>query len=337
MSLFKPLDKTPRHSLLKVFSSVDAGIYHQLLGDLDFLALQIFPDTATGAVLREHWSHRVTPMHATSASGTVLVLGIPGRSVPAGLVFSSASGERYYTEKAYTIGADGTVTVNVRSTGSGFKANLEAGQKLKIISAIPAGVDSTVTTTGNGIAGGTDADTDADYLSRVLVSLQNPSPYGKPGDFAGWALDSGAGVSAAWEMKNFGPFGALLVRVVSGNQFDGVYRVGNLEDVTNYINVHAPPVAFTVLNLEIIKLNPVISLLPREDSLANRDLAENRMRSYLQLTAKPGHFVTAGALRESVIDGINITDATVKLAGSPTGTVTATVMQYPYIGEVVWE
>jgi hypothetical protein len=26
-SLYRPLDKTPRHNLLKVFASVDAGIY----------------------------------------------------------------------------------------------------------------------------------------------------------------------------------------------------------------------------------------------------------------------------------------------------------------------
>jgi len=28
-SLFRPFDRTPRHSLLKVFAGVDAGIYHQ--------------------------------------------------------------------------------------------------------------------------------------------------------------------------------------------------------------------------------------------------------------------------------------------------------------------
>ena len=31
-SLFRPLDRTLRHSLVRVFATVDAGIYHQLLG-----------------------------------------------------------------------------------------------------------------------------------------------------------------------------------------------------------------------------------------------------------------------------------------------------------------
>jgi hypothetical protein len=40
-SRYKPLDKTPRHSLLKVFAAVDSGTYHKLLGDLDFLSKQM--------------------------------------------------------------------------------------------------------------------------------------------------------------------------------------------------------------------------------------------------------------------------------------------------------
>lgn len=43
MSRLKPLDKTARHNLIRVMSEVEAGMYHQLLGDLSFLADQIFP------------------------------------------------------------------------------------------------------------------------------------------------------------------------------------------------------------------------------------------------------------------------------------------------------
>lgn len=109
MSRFTPLDRTPRHNLLKVFSAVHAGMYHQLLGDLDFLALQLFPDTAEGEYLRAHWSSRITPLYAIAATGEVLITGIPDRPVPSGLLFASSSGERYYTEQAYRIGTDGTV------------------------------------------------------------------------------------------------------------------------------------------------------------------------------------------------------------------------------------
>jgi uncharacterized protein YmfQ (DUF2313 family) len=113
----------------------------------------------------------------------------------------------------------------------------------------------------------------------VLASLRNPSRYGKSGDFAAWALDSTPEVSNAWEYKNYGVFGALLIQVINGNQFDGVNKVGNTDAVRDYINDNAPPVLFTVRTPEIINLDPVISLPPTEDTVTNRALAVNRMKT----------------------------------------------------------
>jgi uncharacterized phage protein gp47/JayE len=312
-------------------------MYHQLLGDLDFLSTQIFPDTATGDYLREHWSSRVTPLYGTAANGNVILSGITGRAVPAGIVASAPSGEKYYTEQAYKIGTDGTVTVYVKAQNTGAQTNLAAGEKLSIVSAIPAGVDSEAVVADGGITGGTNAEPDEEYLVRVLANLRNPARYGKPGDFALWALDATNEVSAAWEFKNFGVFGALLIQVLNGNQIDGVYPVNNLEDVASYISTTAPPVLFTVRTPEIIDLNPSVSLLDTEDTQPNRDSALSRMQAYLQLVAKPGAQITAGALKTAIIDGVAITDATVKLGGSEIGIMPTTILQYPYIGEVTWE
>jgi len=337
VSLFKPLDKTPRYNLLKVFSAVDAGIYHQLLGDLDFLSLQLFPDTATGDSLREHWSLRVPPLYASAAFGKVKVFGMPNRAVPAGLVFKSDGSERYYTEKQYRINSDGFVLVDSRSENFGISVNLPAGSKLKITSAIPAGIDSEGEVSEDGIVGGVDGETDEEYLIRVIAYMRNSSRYGKDGDFAAWAIDSSAEVSNAWEFTNFGIFGALLIQVINGNQFDGVNPVGNLNDVTKYINEHAPLVVFTVRTPEIITFNPSVTLLSHEDSQVNRDLATKRIRTFLQLTAKPGYCFTAGSLRDSIVDGLTISDAVVKLAGDTTGKINTTILQYPVIGDILWE
>jgi uncharacterized phage protein gp47/JayE len=336
-SLFKPLDKTPRHSLLKVFASVDAGILHQNLGDLDFLALQLFPDTAEGEYLRQHWSSRVTPLYAIASRGMVLVTGIPNKPIPSGLVFAAASGERYYTEKAYKIGADCTVAVAVKSQNSGLNTNLAPGEELTIVSSIPAGIESKAVVIEDGIIGGADAESDAEYLSRVLLWLRNPVRYGKTGHFAAWARDSSPEVSMAWEYKNFGVFGALMIQVINGNQLNGVFPIDNIAQVTEYINEVAPPVIFTVRTPEILQLNPAVSLLPFEDKQENRAIVVNRMKAYLQLVAMPGVQVTAGALREAIIDGVTITEARVKLNGDTTGIITTTILQYPCLGDVSWE
>ena len=73
----------------------------------------------------------------------------------------------------------------------------------------------------------------------------------KTGDFAAWAVDSSADVSKAFEFKNFGVFGALLIQVISGDHFRGISQVGNLSVVTSYIDSVAPPVMYTVRTPEL--------------------------------------------------------------------------------------
>jgi len=336
-SLFHPLDKTPRQNLLKVFASVDAGIYHQLLGDLDFLAKQIFPDTAEGEYLREHWSSKVPPLYAITASGEATVTGIANRTIPAGVVFESATGERYYLNNACSLDGNGQAIITVKAETPGLQGNLVIGEKLHIISTLPPGIDSEAVISGSGIIGGADAETDEEYLGRVLEALRNPAHYGKPNDFALWAMDASPEVSAAWEFKNFGVFGAVLVQVINGNQRDGVQPVDNLAEVRNYISHVAPPVLFDVQTPEIIPVNPSVSLPSQEDSQPNRELAENRMTAWMQLVAKPGVKITAGALRLAIIDGLTITDATIKIDGDVAGIFSTTILKYPIIGEVLWD
>jgi hypothetical protein len=336
-SLFKPLDKTPRYNLLKVFASADAGMYHQLLGDLGFLADQLFPDTATGEYLRLHWSDRVPPLYAVAAAGTIAIPGVPGAAVPAGLVYASAAGQRYYTESAYRIGEEGTVSAQVKAEASGAGTNLAPGEELSLVSSIPPGIDSTALVVEDGIAGGADAESDAAYLVRVLQTLRNATRYGKPGDFADWAIDASPEVSKAWEFKNFGVFGALLIQVIGGNQVDGVSPVGGLALVTEHINTVAPPVLFTVRTPALIPLDPAVALLPPEDTLANREIVTDRLKMYLEATATPGIRYTAGILREAIIDGVTISGAAVRLAGSTTGEVDTTILELPVLGDLSWE
>jgi uncharacterized phage protein gp47/JayE len=313
-------------------------MYHQLLGDLDFLSKQLFPDTAEGQYLREHWSSKVAPLYAIAASGEMTIAGNANKPVPSGVVFAAeGTGEHYYLDKSYRLDANGQAVITVRAENPGARGNLAPGEKLSIISAIPAGVDSDAVVSGNGITGGVDAETDEEYLARVLAALRNPSRYGKKGDFALWARDASAEVSAAWEFTNFGVFGAVLIQVINGNQINGVHPVDNLEEVRNYLSNNAPPVIFEVRTPIIISINPSASLLPQEDSQANRDLAVSRMKIYMQAAAKPGARITAGALRLAAIDGVAITDVTVRLGGNTAGIATTTILEYPYMGEVIWE
>lgn len=336
MSRFKPLDRTARHNLIRVFSEVDAGIYHQLLGDMSFLSDQLFPDTATGDYLRMHWSDRVTPLYAVSATGKAEVEGIENTAVPAGLVYTSASGKRYFTNTAYKIDSTNKAVIWLTAENAGSDSNLIAGQELKLSSAIPTGLSSKAVTIDKGIIGGVDAETDAEYLARVLLSLRNSTRHGKPGDFAAWAVDSSSGVSKAFELKNFSVFGALLIQVVYGNHFDGINQVGNLNVVTEYINTVAPPVMFTVRTPELLQMDISITLLQSESTTTNQSKTLNRLKSYLNVTAHPGVSYTEGLLSDVIVDGAALSFAKVKFEHS--GSIfKTTILQYPVLGDVRFE
>jgi len=335
-SLFKPLDKTPRHNLVSILANVDAGLSHMLQGDLVFLSKQLFPDTAEGEYLRSHWSLFVPPLYAIAAIGKVEVYGVVGVSIPVGTVFKSTSGKRYFTEKSFRILNDGKTLVDVKAEETGTDSNLTAGSSLSIVSAIFSGVDSKAVVGAEGILGGTDPESDEAYLHRVLVYLRNPTRYGKSGDYAAWAIDASPEVSNAWEFKNFGVFGALLIQVINGNQQNGIYQVNNLPAVRDYISAVSPPIVFEVRTPALVSINPELKLLPQEDSQENRDLAATRLKTYLQYTAKPGIYLTSGALRESIIDGVKITNITVKISGDIAGSLQTTILEYPVLGEITW-
>lgn len=333
MSLFKPLDKTPRYNLLKVIAYTEGGAIHQLLGDLDFLSEQIFPDTATGEYLRAHWSDRVPPLFASTATGKVIQTGQPGTKIPKGLVYTSAAGKRYYTGRTYTVGSDGTVEVWATAEESGEDSNLDPESELTVASALSAGLDSSVKVGSDGIAGGVNAETDEEYLSRVMAEIRNTTRYGKTGDFAAWACDATSEVSKAFEIKNFGVFGSLLIQVIHGNQIDGVEQVGNIAAVQSYIEQYAPPVIFTVRTPELVEVQPTITLEEEEDTVSNRNLVIQRLKIYLNAKAEPGCTITQATLQAAIVDGVTISKALLTLPGSEVAT---TVLQYPVIGKVTW-
>lgn len=337
-SLFNPVDKSTRYNLMRVLATVEAGIYHQLLGDLDFLSEQLFPDTATGDYLRLHWSDRVPPLYAVAAIGKIKMTGTPTVSVPSGLVFTSANGKRYYTDKVSSIGQNREAIVWVKAEQAGEDSNLGSGEKLRISSALPVGLDSEAVTIEKGILGGINEETDSEYLSRVLVSLRNTTRYGKIGDFAAWAVDSSADVSKAFEIKNFGVFGSLLIQVISGNHIDStVAQVGNLDVVSSYIETVAPPVLFTVRTPNLIPLNMTITLIATENSLENQGLAQERIKVYLNSSARPGVYYTEGSIKDVVIDGVKISYARIKFPVNQMGRYEFSVLEYPVLGTVQFE
>ncbi|WP_437616524.1 baseplate J/gp47 family protein [Erwinia sp. V71] len=142
-------------------ASVATGLYqHQA-----WIIRQIFPDTADTEFLV--WHARIRNIYrkqATTASGTITVTGEPGATAEAGYTITRGS-LSWTTTEAVTIGSDSSGTVAAQYSSAGTAGNTSAAVS-GAFSSVPTGFDSTVTV--GVMSGGTDDETDASLLERLL-------------------------------------------------------------------------------------------------------------------------------------------------------------------------
>ncbi|WP_028328671.1 baseplate J/gp47 family protein [Brachyspira alvinipulli] len=330
-SELNPLENTPKYNLVKVIANVEAGIQYSLLGDIEFLKKQIFPDTAEKDFLRAHWADRVPPLYAEVASGSILVKGIAGVSIPSGSVFRSEQGNNYFMTKTYIIAENGSVEIEVQAENAGTSYNLKSESKLKLASNLIANVESEAVVQRD-IAGGTDGETDEAYLIRVLNYIKGNSNGGN-GDFADEALNSSSEVSKAFEFRNFNVFGALLVVVIGGNADTGFMKVSNIDKVQEHIEKKYPYTIFTVKTPEIITVNITIELKREEDTVGIREMITSTIKEYFNKRVKPDMEIKEALIKNLIVDDINVTEANVEIEG---GDKYYNQLEYAVLGTITW-
>lgn len=159
-----------------------------------WLARQIIPDTAEGEFL-ERWAaiFGIARRAAATAAGTLSFAGTNGVVVPSGTEAKTAAGVAFVTTANGTI-SSGVVTVAGQAVVPGVTGNQNASTPLTLTSA-PAGVSSAATITT--MTGGTDIETDAALLDRLLARIQQPPQGGAAHDYIAWALEV-SGVAFAY-------------------------------------------------------------------------------------------------------------------------------------------
>lgn len=171
-------------------ASVAEGLYqHQ-----GWIVRQIFPDTADAEYLYLHARTRgLTKKAANSASGAASFTGDPNSTATAGLIFKRDS-VSWTTTEDVTLGADGTGSASAVSSLTGTAGNTTAVTSATLTTT-PDGFDSTVSV--GLMTGGTDEESDAELLSRLLEIIRRPPAGGNKYDYKRWALEV-SGVSAAY-------------------------------------------------------------------------------------------------------------------------------------------
>lgn len=277
-----------RRALLRVVADVDAGAVHGLYGYLAWLAKQLIIDTAEGEWL-ERWASvwSIYRLDEVSAAGPVALSGSEGAELLEGSELQAESGALYRVDETVTIDASGAATANVTAIEAGAEGNLDAGETLRLVSAV-SGIDGEAIVAAEGIGGGAARELDDRLRERLLDRIQNQPHGGNLNDYIRWAREAHPDVTRVWPYPHTPDDGEITLRLVCDDLADIIPAPEVVDAVKTYIDVVRPVAArgLYVLAPDPTPLDIEIRLTP--DTAAARERVEEALGDFLDQTAEPG-------------------------------------------------
>lgn len=298
-----------------------------------WIARQVFPDTADTEWLEHHAAlHGLTRKRATVAQGAATFSGTPGAVVPLGTEAKTLAGLVFVTTQEATIspvvnGAGGTTLVPVQAGATGTAHNLAAGAGLTLTAA-PSGVQGAAVLTCAAI-GGTEAETNAELLARVLDVLRNPPAGGNKADWRRWAMNVD-GVTAAYVFPLRRGLGTVDVCITSAG---GLPSAEILEAVRAYLDEVRPTGANDFLVLApVLAPVPVAALVRLSGlTLAQAEVAITTALGAYFATLEPGDPAYLSRI-ETAISGVpGVVD---RVVSTPAANVDMGAIQWARLGAV---
>lgn len=233
------------NSVLRVMSDAMGALAHLTLRYIDWLALQLLPDTSETEWLDRHgqiWLVNADRSKgrktASFAEGAATMTGTVGVVVPQYSRMLGGNSILYETTEEIILGAEPT-EVTIRALDGGAIGNLEPGEVMGLVEPLDS-VDSQVTVVE--LTGGADEELDADLRARVLKRIQEPPMGGDKTDYEQWALAI-VGVTRAWCAPNEMGIGTVTVRVMLDElrwQDDGLPNEDDLIAITSFMDTVRP-------------------------------------------------------------------------------------------------
>jgi uncharacterized phage protein gp47/JayE len=298
-------DASVPNSVLRVLSDAQGGLCHLTLQYVDWLALQLLPDTAETEWLDRHGAIWLVNSdgtrgrkQATFASGTVTFTGVQGSPVPTGTQLAGPVG--YETTADATIGAN-PVEAPVRALDPGSISNMNNGDILSVTPAVP-NVDGAATVVS--MTGGVDVENDDDLRARILHRIQNPPMGGAQADYVTWAL-AVPGVTRAWAAPEQG-VGTMTVRFLMDDlraSDDGWPQPNDVQAVAAYIDKMRPVTVKDCYTLAPIKQFVDVSIAHLVPNTTEAAAAiEASLREMLHELAKPGQTIYAAWISYAIMN-----------------------------------
>jgi uncharacterized phage protein gp47/JayE len=303
------------NSVLRVLSDNQGAVCHLTLQYIDWLALQLLPDTAEQIWLDRHgdiWlvnADGSTGRKAASFStGTVNLNGIAGTVVPANTQLSYTGTLGGYETTAFVTLAQSQADtpVPVQALVPGSAGNLDAGTTLAVTSPVD-GLNGTATVVA--LETGTDEETDDDLRIRVLERIRQPPMGGAQYDYVAWAKAVN-GVTRAWANVEMG-IGTITVRFMC-DQLRAATNAGfplasDVDAVNEYINFRRP---VTVKDTFVFGPIPepidvrIANLVPNDE--ATRAAVQQSLLNMLYLRGAPGQTIFAAWKYYAIMSVANV-------------------------------
>jgi len=237
------------NTVLRVMSDAQAGLARLILKYLDWLALQLMPDTAEKEWLDRHgqiWLPansdgsygRKGPAPST---GTVGYSGTPGVVIPEGSGIVAPNGATYETLEFLTLPSIELqpAEVAVKAINPGTSGNQPPGTLLAQM--VPqSGVNSDVVVID--LRGGLEVETDEQLRARVLARIRQPPMGGDGDDYVQWAMAIPS-VTRAWNAPRSMGMGTTVLRFMCDAlraDNNGLPTDQDIEVVRSYLDTKRP-------------------------------------------------------------------------------------------------
>lgn len=328
-----------RRSILKVLARVYAGAIHMTYGFLEFIKRQLFVTTADSEFLDKIGLEIGLPRKAaTFASGNGTATGVDGTLIGT-VELENADGDVYTVETPVII-ANGIASLTIIANAVGTESNQGGGTTLTFVSAV-LGVDETVTIDANGIADGTDPESDAEYQARLLLQRRLPPNAGASFDYERWAKEV-PGVTRAWAIPQYNGIGTIGVAFVRDNDDSIIPNESQREVVRQFLIQHentltgqsegipvtAEP-GLIMIELSLQSINFEIPIIPNTTDM--KDLLDISLADFILDQGRPG-----GTLFRSQMDA-TISDTAGEVAHrlvSPSADIGIANNKVPVLGEI---
>jgi uncharacterized phage protein gp47/JayE len=282
------------NTVLRVMGDAMAGLGRLVLKYLDWLALQLMPDTAEREWLDRHgqiWlvnaDGSLGRKSPTPSGGTVAFTGVPGIVVPAGAQLISTDGVLFETLEYLTIETQ-PKEVAVRALDPGDAGNQPAGALLALTNPI-SGVDNDAVVID--LRGGTEVESDEALRLRILDRIRQPPMGGDADDYEQWAMKIPS-VTRAWCAPREMGMGTVTVRFMCDALRADAGGIPTPEDVAiveQYLDTVRPVAVRDFFVMAPVPEPIDFALSLKNDSMALRNSVAISVADMIHDRAMPAH------------------------------------------------